>query len=170
MNRRVIPDFYKNLRSSLDEQKSEPITNDNCSDDDSEDSDFVDNDNEVERGDDDLFVDYVDEDVVDEGVGKGKRIGRRSTAVTYEEGDHESSDDESLQVADDDVEGQINLKFKNFRTEDMSNSSFKVGMVFESVEILRKAITEYSLKNRVDIKLPRNDQRRIRAHCADGCP
>ena len=165
-----LPDFYKNLRSSVDEQKSEPVTNDNCSDDDSEDSDFVDSDNEVERGDDDLFVDYVDDDVVDEGVGKGKRIGRRSTAVTYEEGDHESSDDEGLQVADDDVEGQINLKFKNFRTEDMSNPSFKVGMVFESVEILRKAITKYSLKNKVDIKMPKNDQRRIRAHCAVGCP
>ena len=55
-------------------------------------------------------------------------------------------------------------------TEDMSNPSFKVGMVFESVEILRKAIPEYCLKNRIDIKLPRNDQRRIRAHYADGCP
>ena len=55
-------------------------------------------------------------------------------------------------------------------TEELSNPSFKVGMVFESVEILRKAITEYSLKNRVDIKMPRNDQRRIRAHCPTGCP
>ena len=36
--------------------------------------------------------------------------------------------------------------------------------------MLRKAITEYSLKNRVNIKMQRNDQRRIRAHCADGCP
>ena len=52
----------------------------------------------------------------------------------------------------------------------MSNPSFKVGMVFESVEILRKAITKYSLKNKVDIKMPKNDQRRIRAHCAVGCP
>ena len=97
----------------------------------------MDSDNEVVRGVDDLFVDYVDDDVVDEGVGKGKRIGRRSTVVSYEEGDHESSDDEGLQVADDDVEGQINLKFKNFSTEDMSDPSFKVGMVFELVEILR---------------------------------
>ena len=97
----------------------------------------MESDNEVEHGDDDLFVDYVDDDVVDEGVGKGKRIGRRSTVVSYEEGDHESSDDEGLQVADDDVEGQINLKFKNFSTEDMSDPSFKVGVVFELVEILR---------------------------------
>ena len=68
------------------------------------------------------------------------------------------------------MDGQVNLKFKNFTQEDLSNPAFNVGMVFESVEILRKGITEYSLKNRVNIKMPRKDQRRIRAHCADGCP
>ena len=167
----VLLDFYKNLRSSFDEeQKSEQGKNDSGSDDDSDDSDFVDSDNEVEHGDDDLFVDYIDQDVVDEGVAKGKTIGRRSTTVKYEEENNESSDDEDLQVPDDDVEGHINLKFKNFTREDLSNPTFKVGMVFESVEILRKAITKYSLKNKVDIKMPKNDQRRIRAHCAVGCP
>jgi hypothetical protein len=59
---------------------------------------------------------------------------------------------------------------KNFREVDFNNSSFKVGMVFDKVETLRKAITECGLKNRVDIKITRNDQRRIRAHCADDCP
>ena len=115
-------------------------------------------------------MDYIDQDVIDEGVAKGKTIERRSTTVKCEEGNNESSDDEDMQVPDDDVEGHINLKFKNFTREDLSNPTFKVGMVFESVEILRKAITEYSLKNKVDIKMPRNDQRRIRAHCVVGCP
>ena len=68
------------------------------------------------------------------------------------------------------MDGQVNLKFKNFTQEDLSNPAFNVGMVFELVEILRKAITEYSLKNRVNIKMPRKDHRRIREHCADGCP
>jgi hypothetical protein len=43
-------------------------------------------------------------------------------------------------------------------------------MVFQSVEVLRKAITEYKLKQRVEIKMPRNDRTRIRAHCAEGYP
>ena len=52
----------------------------------------------------------------------------------------------------------------------MSNPTFFVGLVFSSVEKLREAITEHSLRNRVEIKLPRNDKRRLRAHCAKGCP
>ena len=135
--------------------------------DDSEDSDFVDSDNEVDHGDDDLFADYVDVDVIDEGAGKGKKTGR-TTATKIFDGENESSDDEGLYLPND--EGQVNLNFKNFTHEDLNNSAFKVGMVLESVEMLRKAITEHSLKNRVNIKMPRNNQRRIKAHCADGCP
>ena len=62
------------------------------------------------------------------------------------------------------------LKFKIFKDEDMNNPIFKVGMLFPSIEMLRKATTDYSLKERVEIKLPRNDKRRVRAHCADRCP
>lgn len=41
--------------------------------------------------------------------------------------------------------------------------------MFPSVESVRAAITEYSVKNRVEIKMPRNDKRRVWAHCAEGC-
>ena len=43
-------------------------------------------------------------------------------------------------------------------------------MSFPSIEMVRKAVTEYSLRHRVDVKMPRNDKTRISAHCAEGCP
>jgi hypothetical protein len=79
-------------------------------------------------------------------------------------------DAEWLDLPDSDGEGEVRLRFRSFMLEDLSNPVFKVGMVCPSVEVLRKAITEYSLKNRVQIKMPRNDKTRIGAHYAKGCP
>ena len=75
-----------------------------------------------------------------------------------------------MELPESDGEGEGRLRFTSFSEEDMNNPSFSVGLVFPSVEKLREAITEYNVKNRVEIKLPRNDQRRVKAHCAEGCP
>jgi hypothetical protein len=49
---------------------------------------------------------------------------------------------------------------------DMDNPTFKLGMLFSCVEEVRKALTTYSIRNRVKI---RNERRRIEAVCVDGC-
>jgi len=60
---------------------------------------------------------------------------------------------------------------KSFKEEDMLNPVFKIGMMFESVEILRKVVTEYSLRHIVHVKMPRNEKKRIEAVCCKGqCP
>ena len=64
----------------------------------------------------------------------------------------------------------MRLRFTSFSEEDMQNPTFSVGLVFPTVQKVREAITEYGVRNRVEIKLPRNDKTRVRAHCADGCP
>ncbi|XP_066380780.1 uncharacterized protein [Miscanthus floridulus] len=152
----------------------------NC--DDSEDSsevDFVDSYYDVVDDDDDLFCDNVDEGVVDEGAAKGiiVRAGRNRNAPTgidkdsaSKEWDDLNSDEEELELPESDEEGQVGQNMRSFRPEDLQNPIFKVGMKFDSVEVLRKDITEYSIKNRVEIKMPKNDRIRIKAHCDDGCP
>lgn len=95
---------------------------------------------------------------------KGKRI---QNLDLY--GD-DSTDDFDLELPEFDGENQGRLRFKRFRVEDMENSTFKVCMVFESPELLRKAVTEYIIKHRVEIKIPRNERKRIKAHYEDGCP
>lgn len=167
-----LPTFYSDLR------KETPAADIVCDvEEDSNDPDyFVDSDNEVDDGDYDLF----EEDIAD-GVDKAQQIAKAKKArgsrfkldkakEVFEDQSDISSEGEELELPVDDRDGQVNLKFSHFRNEDLDNLVFKVGMVFDSVELVRAAITEYSIKSRVDIKMPINDKRRVMAHCAEGCP
>lgn len=163
----------------LDEEEGEEINLFEDNDDSSSDSDFVDSDYEWQDDDDDLFDDNVDGEVEDLGLRRKTFNHKKATGsklkgkkVCAEDCSEQAlSDDEGMQLPhNSDNEDDITLNFKSFNPEDINNPIFKVGIVFSSVELLRKAITEYSLKNRVDIKLPRNDRERVKAHCAEGCP
>jgi hypothetical protein len=163
--REKLPDFYNNLQSNSGTRLNTEIQ----SDEDSEDPDFYDSDYEVEEDDDDLFCDNVDEVVSGQCVPFGKR-GFASNILEDEGWDEIDTDEEQLELPESDEEGELGKNFTPFRPEDFCNPIFKIGMKFPSVEVLRKAITEYSLKNRVEIVMPRNDRTRIQAFCADGCP
>jgi hypothetical protein len=136
----------------------------------------VDSDNELDEGDDDLYEEYVDDDV-DKAMqiakakkAKGSRLKGDKAKTPIDDLSDLSSEDEELQLPADEREGQVNMRFSSFRNEDLNNPTFKVGMVFDSVEMVRATINEYNMKNRVEIKMLRNDKRRIKAHCAEGCP
>lgn len=181
MSPQKLPTFYDTIVSPKKKTNSEndPVLdksrNDNALshvdyEDNDDDPDFVDSDYEMEEGDDDLFENYVDEQVVDNLVGskgKGKEV------VSEDSGsENEASDEKGLQLPDCSCgEDGIKLDFKSFRAEvDMIDPWFKAGMVFNSVVEVQRAINEYSIKNRVAIKMPRNDKTRIRAHCVPSCP
>ncbi|KAM0921562.1 hypothetical protein ACQ4PT_006755 [Festuca glaucescens] len=124
---------------------------------DSDGSDFeeeiVDSDYDLYEGDDDLYEDCIEED---EDI-KGKKLAEE---VELPESDHE------LELPESDDE-QVKFKFKNFTLVDMANPQFKVGQTFAFVELLRKAIREYSCRERVNISMPTNDKNRIATRCAD---
>jgi hypothetical protein len=162
------------------------FVNENLSDgsDNSDVSEFFDSDYEI--GDDvALFADSVDDDVRDGVVGRGKKRGKgtkKTSGTTYEgkqilvhgdTEDEESTDDDEdgLQLPKSDGEANPGLMSKSFKLEDMLDLVFKVGMMFESVEMLRKAMTEYGLIHRVNVKMPRNKKKRIGVVCSKGkCP
>ncbi|CAD6217990.1 unnamed protein product [Miscanthus lutarioriparius] len=128
----------------------------------STDGEFVYSDYEVDDDDDDLFYDNVDDGMVDEGAAKGMNM------ATDREWDEPSSDEDELELPDSNEEGQVGRNLKTFRLKDMQNPIFKIGMKFASVELLRMAIIEYNIKQRVEIKMPKNDRTRIKAHCDAG--
>ncbi|OEL21471.1 hypothetical protein BAE44_0017511, partial [Dichanthelium oligosanthes] len=176
-----LPSFYNNIQRSSGggDAGIGPMTE--GEDDDSADSDFVDSDFEVQDDDDDLFSDNVDGTVIGQGAAKGKDISKGNTSGvrrqnvmeadnTQREWDEVPTDEEELELPNSNEEGKVTNNLKSFRHEDVNNPIFRIKTKFPSVEVLRKAITEYSLKHRVEIRLPRNDRTRIEAHCADGCP
>ena len=61
-------------------------------------------------------------------------------------------EDEDLDISIEEHE-QLKYKFKAFNSKvDMKSPLFKVGMVFADVVELRKDLTAYSIRNRVQIK------------------
>ena len=131
---------------------------------DSTDEDFIDSDYELDEGDDDLFDDNVDFLVEDKsGKEKGKVDIDDALALDV-------LDDDDLRLKSEELE-KLKYKCKAFNPDvDMSAPVFKVGMAFCDVKELRKALTAYTIRNRVEVRKTRNEAGRLDACCKDGCP
>jgi hypothetical protein len=130
-------------------------------DDDETDSELNDSDYDAEDGDDDLFLDNIDRDVND----------NNEHVEIIEEDDDGGLDYEDLNLTKKQHE-QLKYKFKVFNPEvDMEKPVFKVGMLFSSMKEFRKALTAYSLNERVKVRKSRNEPTRLDAHCdaEEGC-
>ena len=53
---------------------------------------------------------------------------------------------------------------------DMRDPQFKKGMLFSNREVLKEAIRKYGIKNRYNVKLKRNDKKKVKAIFKVGCP
>jgi hypothetical protein len=83
---------------------------------------------------------------------------------TLGDSDDDEIDVERLDIPHSDSNGDGSA-FQTFEEEDMVNPSFYVGLMFSSVERLKEAITKYSVRNRVEIKMARNDRVRVHGTC-----
>ncbi|KAM3190289.1 hypothetical protein ACQJBY_068460 [Aegilops geniculata] len=132
------------------------------SDDDSSDSDYepeiVDSDYDLEEGDEDLVNENSQTGEENKGKGKGKQLK-----------EDDNSEDDILELPDSD-DKDMKFNFKYFTDADMNEPKFHVGQVFSSIDQLRKAIREYSCKERLNITFSKNDKIRLGAKCDVGCP
>ena len=90
---------------------------------------FVDSENEIDSGDENLFEDLVDMDM--EWV-KGHKKVRGNKLKGYETsrptvGDDEESEDEDLDHPDSYGKGESRLRFKSWTEQDIKNPQFFVG-------------------------------------------
>lgn len=113
----------------------------------------MDSDNDVEDGDDDLYMDRLDENVTEQDLVKkskkaaGSRLEKATTTIRQSKVQDVDSDSEELDLPEDyDEEGCVNLKFKSFTLDDLNNPTFAIGTCFPSVEMVRKAVIKYNLK------------------------
>ncbi|KAM0925789.1 hypothetical protein ACQ4PT_003952 [Festuca glaucescens] len=147
--------------SDVEEEEGEP-EDDKDSDFDPE--DIVDSDVDISEDDDDLFEDNVD----DEEQGKKQKAGSSSVKGKEKVCKEEYVEEEDLWALDSDEEAMPH-RGKTFREVDLVDPKFQVGLIFGSVELLRKANTSYSCLDRKEIKLPVNDSQRLKAVCSSDC-
>ncbi|XVF50847.1 hypothetical protein PTKIN_Ptkin04bG0136700 [Pterospermum kingtungense] len=73
-------------------------------------------------------------------------------------------------LQDDDGDDNDQAYEPEFNSEiDMENPSFVKGMVFASREIFKDAIRQYGRKNKYNLKLVRNDKKKVKAICKSDC-
>lgn len=151
------------------------IEEEDGSENDDKDSDFelaelLDSEYGISEDDDDLYEDNVDE----EDDCKEQKAGRsavKGKANACKEEYIEEEDEWPPELDDEAAEAPVGnrVRVKTFREVDLQDPKFEVGLIFESVEVLRKAIKAYSCVQRKDIRLPVNDRRRLRGKCKEDC-
>ncbi|XP_058217282.1 uncharacterized protein LOC131328349 [Rhododendron vialii] len=127
-----------------------------------------------EEDDDGLYETFVDENEKFVGV----RVTTEEEVAFDGNGDEIvlSDDDskygfESSYYTSSDEENSLRRKhhFKNFRPEtDMEDPQFKMGMLFSTPQEFKAAVKQHAIKHQRQVKMVKNDKRRIKAKCFGG--
>ncbi|KAL4376245.1 hypothetical protein GQ457_02G030690 [Hibiscus cannabinus] len=83
----------------------------------------------------------------------------------------ESETDKSEDLYSDHGSDSDRPRYPEFNSDvDMEKPKFVKGLVFPNRTVLKEAIKQYGRVNRVEVKLKKNDKRRLQAICKEGCP
>ncbi|CAL9011228.1 unnamed protein product [Prunus brigantina] len=145
---------------TIDNEGAELPNEDEDADSEIEDSDYEFSDNEAEDR------PTVGENVADEGTSHGAPGEVSSDGADTSEFDTGSETD-----SEGNGRKKIKLpKFKQYRRDvDLKNPEFRLGMKFANKKLLIEAIKELAIIEAREVKLIKNDNRRVQAKCVKGC-
>ncbi|KAK8691228.1 hypothetical protein V6N13_074746 [Hibiscus sabdariffa] len=117
----------------------------------------------------------VDEEEQQENIGIGIRVQRQMDGFGADgvrvNPEIESDSDKYDELHSDHDSNSDSPRFSEFNTEtDMVNPKFVKGLIFSDRNVLKEAIKHYGRVNRVQVKLQKNDTKRIQAVCQETCP
>ncbi|XP_058753673.1 uncharacterized protein LOC131626849 [Vicia villosa] len=146
------------------------------SDDDSEDENFqYDSALEVSFEDESDDYDDIDENELadlisydSDGKSSGKKKHMKDTGEC--KGSDNDSDDLQSGCDSDDSSGINRKKYPLYKEKkNMSNYKWELGMYFTSKSDIKDAVISYAVQNGRDLKFIKNDKKRVRVRCKDGC-
>ncbi|CAL9014767.1 unnamed protein product [Prunus brigantina] len=145
---------------TIDNEGAELPNEDEDADSEIEDSDYEFSDNEAEDR------PTIGENVADEGTSHGAPGEVSSDGADTSEFDTGSETD-----SEGNGRKKIKLpKFKQYRRDvDLKNPEFRLGMKFANKKLLIEAIKELAIIEAREVKLIKNDNRRVQAKCVKGC-
>ncbi|KAL4282620.1 hypothetical protein GQ457_16G009370 [Hibiscus cannabinus] len=118
---------------------------------------------------------FYDEELQDENIGIGIRVQRQMDGFGPEgvrvNPELESDSDKSDELNSDHDSDSDGPRYSGFNVEtDMINPKFVKGLIFSDRIVLKEAIKHYGRVNRVQVRLQKNDTKRIQAVCQVTCP
>ncbi|KAL4318980.1 hypothetical protein GQ457_18G014420 [Hibiscus cannabinus] len=117
----------------------------------------------------------ADEEEQQENIGIGIRVQRQMDGFGVDgvrvNPEIESDSDKSDELHSDHDSDSDSPRFSEFNNEtDMVNPKFVKGLIFSDRNVLKEAIKHYGRVNRVQVKLQKNDTKRIQDVCQETCP
>lgn len=125
-----------------------------------------------ESDDDGLYEAFVDEELEFVGVplNNEKMAVVDDESLLSDEDSKYNSENSFYSSSDEENEGRRKTPFKKFRPEtNMEDPRFKLGMIFSTTKDFKTTIKEHEIKQQRNVKLVKNDQRRVRARCEAPC-
>ena len=100
-----------------------------------------------------------------------EELDQAGHGVTFSDFEDKDGDSSDLQSPDEGEGEREPRRFPRYKPVDEGEKvKFELGQIFSTKEVFRNAVKEYALQEKKDLKLTKNDNKRVVAQCVEDCP